>query len=393
MTDLEVKHHADGTPYVRPYLGTNRVTGRPIRPYRRFPDAGSDEEALEMARAWLAEVAPAADVGVTHRTGDLLERYVRWVAEMGRSANTVKTYRTLSRYAAPIAGMPARRVRAADLEQLYGTLLAPREEGGQGLANNTVIEFHWFMSGAFRWMVRIGAADVNPAHDAEPPEPGVYESVALDAEAFVTLSQALDEERRMAADTRAERLRREAAFGGYIALNTGLRCGEVCALRKSDAQLRRRNLHVGGTVVEAGGTFRQPTTKGRKRRNVALDAGVAQAIREHEDAIAGRVGRRGPKAPLVTLGRNALVRPSELSSAFRGICEDHGMPAGVTFHSLRHTHATWLLLQGVDMRTVSERLGHSSVGVTLSIYAHVLPGRDAQAAEAFARAAREAADW
>lgn len=390
--DVQVKHHADGTPYVRPYLGTNKVTGQALRPYHRFPGM-TDAEALEAARAWLAEIAPAAEVGVTHRTGDLLARYVRWVEENGKSANTVKTYRTLSRYAEPIASVPARQVRTSDLEQLYHTLLAPRDEGGYGLANNSVIEFHWFMSGAFGWMVRIGAADVNPAHDAEPPEPGVYEAVVLDAEAFVALAQALDDERRMEATTRAERLRREAAFGGYLALNTGLRCGEVCALRKCDAQLQRHNLHVGGTVVEAGGTFRQATTKGRKRRNVALEAGVEDAIREHELQVRGTQGRRRQKAPLLTLGRNGWIRPSDLSGAFRGICDDYGMPRGVTFHSLRHTHATWLLLQGVDMRTVSERLGHSSVGVTLSIYAHVLPGRDAQAAEAFARAAREAADW
>ena len=390
--EIQIKHHADGTPYVRPYLGTNKVTGQVLRPYHRFPGM-TDAQALKAARAWIAEIAPAADVGVSHRTGDLLARYVRWVEENGRSANTVKTYRTLSRYAEPIATVPARDVRTSDLERLYHRLLAPGEDGRPGLSNNTVIEFHWFLSGAFGWMARIGAVDANPASSAEPPEPGVYEAVAFDAEAFVALTHALDEERRLEATTPAERMRREAAFGGYLALNTGLRCGEVCALRKSDAQLHRRNLLVGGTVVEAGGTFRQATTKGRKRRNVALDQSVADAIREHEALVAGTGGRRGPKAPLLTVGRNGWIRPSALSAAFRGICADYGLPREATFHSLRHTHATWLLLQGVDMRTVSERLGHSSVAVTLSIYAHVLPGRDAQAAEAFARAAKEAAGW
>ena len=67
------------------------------------------------------------------------------------------------------------------------------------------------------------------------------------------------------------------------------------------------------------------------------------------------------------------------------------MPRGFTFHDLRHTHATWLLTHGVDLKTVSERLGHADEATTLRTYAHVLPGRDAYAASVFEQAAAEAA--
>ena len=69
-----------------------------------------------------------------------------------------------------------------------------------------------------------------------------------------------------------------------------------------------------------------------------------------------------------------------------------GIDPCTSFHSLRHTHATWLLIAGVDPKTVSERLGHGSVATTLRLYAHVLPGRDAQAAEGFAAVARGMGD-
>ena len=390
MTDIEIKRHADGTRYVRPYLGTNRLTGKPIRPYHRFPDAKTDDEALDMARAWLAEVAPAADVGVSHRTGDLLARYVRWVEENGRSANTVKTYRSLMRHAGPIADVPARDVRVPDLELLYHGLLTPKDAGGAGLSANTVIAFHWFLSGAFGWMCSIGACDLNPAANATPPSPEAYEAVAFDHEAFARLVRVLDEERGREASGRRDLLRRESAFGAYLALNAGLRCGEVCALRRRDAQLLRHSIHVAGTVVEArGGTFRQPTTKSRRTRNVSVSSEVEDAIREHESLLEGN---RGPKSPLCTVD-GGYVRPSAMSEAFRAICADHGLPADATFHSLRHTHATWLLLNGADVKTVSERLGHSSPAVTLKVYAHVLPGRDAQAAEIFSRVAKDAGEW
>lgn len=397
MTQLEIKRHADGTRYVRPYLGTNAVTGRPIRPYHRFPDAKTDEEAMEMAKRWLAEVAPAADVGSTHRLGDLLARYVRWVAENGKSANTVKTYQTFLNYAKPLAAKPAREVRTYELEMLYHHLLAKREDGGAGLGNNSVITFHWFMSGAFKWMVSIGAVDVNPARDAEPPEPGVYEAVAFDAQDFPTVAKVLE---RMAMEpcgpNRRDLLTRETAHGGWIALNTGLRCGEVCGLRKRDAELFRKSLHVGGTVVEAARVFRQARTKGKRDRNVSLADDACVAIRTHERLVEETFGRK-PRpmdaALCTTTARFGWIRPSSMSAAFRSICDDYGLPKAATFHSLRHTHATWLLLNGADPKTVSERLGHSSVAVTLAIYAHVLPGRDAQAAEIFSRVAKDAGEW
>lgn len=396
--ELEIKHHADGTRYVRPYLGTNAVTGAPIRPYHRFPDAKTDEEALAAAKVWIAEVAPAANVGATHRLGDLLARYVRWVEANGRSANTVKTYRSFLRYAEPLAAKPAREVRTYEIEMLYHHLLAGRDDGGMGLGAGTVIAFHWFLSGAFRWMCSLGAADTNPVRDAEKPEPGVYEAVAFEAQDFAKVSKILE---RLAMErcepNRSQLLQRESAHGAWIALNTGLRCGEVCALRKRDAELFRKSLHVGGTVVEARGrVFRQDRTKGRRARNVALSDEACAALRSHERLVEDTFGRR-PRptgVPLCTYAATApWIRPSTMSRAFRAICDANGLPKEATFHSLRHTHATWLLLGGMDPKTVSERLGHSSVKVTLEIYAHVLPGRDAQAAELFSRVARDAGEW
>lgn len=392
---IEIKRDRDGIRYVRPYLGINSVTGRPIRPYHRFPDAKTDDEALELAKRWLAEVAPSASASVTHRTGDLLARYVRWCEENGKSTNTVKTYRSLCRHAQPIASKPAREVRTPDLEILYDYLLTPAERGGKGLGGSTVVAFHWFLSGAFGWMARIGAVDVNPAASAEPPSPGEYNAVALEGDDFRRMSELLNGWHEMPDETKAEHVRRESAFAAYISLNTGMRCGEVCALRKSDVDLRRRVIRVCGTVVEAKGrTFRQPRTKGKRHRNVSITGELAEAIRLHERELAQRTGQpmRGSKAPLVTAGRD-FMRPSTVSREFKALCSESGMPQRTTFHSLRHTHATWMLLQGVDVKTVSERLGHSKASVTLNIYSHVLPGRDAQAAEAFAHAADEAADW
>jgi len=78
------------------------------------------------------------------------------------------------------------------------------------------------------------------------------------------------------------------------------------------------------------------------------------------------------------------VNPDSMSSAWRFLVVRAGLPH-VRFHDLRHAHATLLPCQGVHPKEVSERLGHATVGITLDIYFHVIPGMQAEAARAFDR--------
>jgi integrase len=78
-----------------------------------------------------------------------------------------------------------------------------------------------------------------------------------------------------------------------------------------------------------------------------------------------------------------ILRPSALTHAFKKTVRKAGLD-GFRFHDLRHTHASLLLQSRVPVKIVSERLGHSSVATTMDIYAHVLPGDDAEAAEVLA---------
>ena len=387
LPEVKIKRRPDGTRYVQPYLGRSKVTGRAIRPYKSFPDDMTDEQVEDAARRWLATVGAAIELGTTVKLGELLEAYVDSIEGSGGRANTVRSYRAWTKsYAAPIASMDARAVTTWMVERLYGELLANGGRDKGPLSARTVRSFAWFLSGAFRWLMQLGVCESNPCAGARVPVPGIAEAVALDEDSMGAIVPALRQEMAEVTTGARAAMRRCAAFLAWMSLHTGIRVGEACALRRADVQ-RRAVLHVCGTVVEAAGRVeRQPATKGYRARNVSISPDVLAAALRHMEWEDEFLGRKGVSAlgglPLATIN-GGWLRPSSVSREFRLIARDYGLPADAPFHTLRHTHATWLLMAGADMKTVQERLGHADVATTMRIYGHVLPGRDQAMADIF----------
>lgn len=74
------------------------------------------------------------------------------------------------------------------------------------------------------------------------------------------------------------------------------------------------------------------------------------------------------------------LRPDSLTHAFSRFANELGLP--LTFHGLRHGHASLMLAGGVHLKVVSDRLGHSNIGITADLYSHVAPALDDEAAAA-----------
>ena len=373
--ELVLRRHADGTLYVRPYLGTNRVTGRQMRPYHRLRST-DEAEAMAEARAWLATVTGDP------RLGEALARYVDGLEGLGRPKNTVRAYRTYAgRYVGPRMGQArVSQVTAADLTDLYRELLAHGARDGGPLAPATVIATHFFLRGAWAQFVVDGTAASNPVAWAVKPDPEEVEARPL-ARAQL---QAVDEWSRELAGGQDPR-RRALGMAVALGLAFGLRVGEACGLRARDVRELQGDLLVSGTAVEyRGRAERQGKTKGKRSRSVALTDGARETLAAYR-AACGSGGLALPDdGPLVTHD-GGWERPSEVSRAFGEAARGElGLPDWVHFHTLRHTHASWLLASGMDLRTVAERMGHASPQTTLAIYAHVLPGRDREAARTFA---------
>jgi integrase len=185
--------------------------------------------------------------------------------------------------------------------------------------------------------------------------------------------------------TAVEKLRGRAMYPKAItALFTGLRRGELLALRwrhvDIDGQVEKI-LRVEEALEETkahGIRFKKPKTK-NSARDVSLPDIVVEALRELrrnqlELRIALGLGRLPDDALIFPRLDGRPQSPRAFSKDWTDVAKSIGLP--VTFHALRHTHASHLIDAGIDIVKISRRLGHASPTITLGIYAHLFRKRD-----------------
>lgn len=388
LTSDSIKRDTDGAYFVRPYLGTSVVSHKPIRPYKRFPEASTKEEALELAQAWLNTQEAASKLHVRQTVTELLIRYLD-LSVGALAPSSIKTYRSALRcYVDPYIGdEDPSDIEPYEMDGLYDVLRLSGARRGGGLDPNTVLKVHRFLTKGWAWMCHRKACQTNIMLAVSKPKGDVKEAIAYNDAEYARLQAGICKALTEEAVTPEAILRRNVMFAAHMSLNTGARCGETCAFWRPDIQLRRKNLHIHAKVEEAGGPpNRVEKTKGKRSRNVSLDDGLCQDVRAHyawQESYLGAIDER--RQPVCTTSDGGLLRPSKVSEIYSEIRDVWKLPKESHFHTLRHTHATILLLDGVDIRSIQERLGHDDVATTLRFYGHLQEGRDQAAAENMAR--------
>lgn len=170
-----------------------------------------------------------------------------------------------------------------------------------------------------------------------------------------------------------------------LAIVTGMRRGELLALRWSDVDLEGGWLTVRRSLVRVAGGMREEQTKTGRGRRLDLTAGQVAMLRTHRQAQLtarlaagpawqdqGFVFAQEPSAFPTNLPGGRPYSASLVANRWRALLARHGLPY-LRPHDLRHLNATLLLEAGVHPRVVQERLGHANVSVTLDVYSHVTP--------------------
>jgi integrase len=335
--------------------GAKRDAQRELRAILTAVDGGTYADPSKMTlAAWLQQWLNEAQHGVARKT---LQRY-REIVEL---------------HLIPALGaIPLAKLRPVHIQGYYAQALASgRRDGNGGLSAQTVVHHDRVLSVAMKRARALRLIPNNPVEDVSRPKVDRHEIDVLEpTESAAVLAVS----------------RRTRMFPIiFVALATGLRRGEVLGLRWSDVDLERCTLTVAQSLEQttAGLRFKAPKTK-RSRRTIALSPSLVEELQAHR-------ARQAAERLALGMGRDlcGLVfaridgdpfKPSSVTEMFARIVRRAKIKT-VSFHSLRHTHATNLLREGVHPKFASERLGHASIAITMDTYSHAIPGLQEDAAQ------------
>ena len=303
-------------------------------------------------------IAAFLDCWIEHMQGHVSPRSLERYAELCR--NNI----------APLLGaIPLTKLQPANISQAYAKALASgRRDGTGGLSPLTVHHMHRVLREALQQAVRWQLLARNPVDAVRPPKVERKQMQTLDAEATVVLIEA----------ARGTNLFMPILHGVLC----GLRRGEITALRWRSIDLDRGQLSVTASTEQTNRGIREKETKSGKSRTVALPSLIVDELRRHRVAQAEGLLAAGVRLTddhhVVAREDGQPLQPRSLTHAFVKFVRGHGL-APIRLHDLRHSHATHMLASGVHPKIAQERLGHSSVSVTIDLYSHVLPGMQAEA--------------
>jgi integrase len=168
-----------------------------------------------------------------------------------------------------------------------------------------------------------------------------------------------------------------------------MRRGEALGLRWREVDLDKGKLRVVQTVIQTRGhvSLSEPKTA-KGRRPISLDKATVAVLREHRKRMLEERLLVGPdfndRGFVFHRPDGVWLHPNAVSDQFLRRAAAHGLPR-ITLHGLRHTWATLALEQGIHPKVVQERLGHSTIAITLGIYSHVAPTLHDEAADEIAK--------
>jgi len=309
----------------------------------------------------------------------LNDRLAAWEAAKRIAPKSAERYRELldGQILPHLGEKLLQNLTVKDVEDWHGTLISSgRKDGKGGIAARSVGHAHRLLNRMLKEAQRFDLIVKNPTVDNESlPKVRQQEVQIVSEDQLPVLLEKI----------RGHKIEPVA----LLALFCGLRRGEILALKWGNIDLDRSVLRVRHSLEEtrAGGVrFKEPKSKAG-RRDVTLPDVVVGVLRRHrieQLELRAKLGLGRPSNDDFVFWQlnGQPIGPRHFSAnVWPAAARKIGMPE-ITFHSLRHTHASQLIAAGVDVVTISKRLGHSSPNITLGTYAHLFATSDERAAKA-----------
>ncbi len=362
--------------YVYRITYTDPLTNQKKR--KAFTDKNSVTAAKKRAQEFLGSLKQAGKA----RVGSLKAFLEQWVISVSETVKpkTLERYNSILErniYQYPIADCLLQNLTAHLLQKHFTALLKFGGNSKQGLAPRSVNATRRLLIGALDTAVRDDILPKNPAAYTRPMKVVAPEIMVLTHDQAKQLIRC------------ALQRSRNAWAIIVLALGTGMRISEIFGLEWENIDLEAKKLQVEKTVVTTNnGTLVQKSTKTKASwRTILLPDNVCYMLKRlklWQKVRDIRFGTHYSTSPFVLSNPQGKHRsPSSFSGHdFKQLLEAAGIDRKFRIHDMRHTHATWLLEAGVNIKVVSERLGHSSIRITLDTYAHVLQTMQQEAVDA-----------
>ncbi len=380
--------------YAVVYEGFDPATGKERH---RWYAAGDTRKGAEKVLAEHLKRIHDGDYRAPERItfGDyLIERWLPTKRAQLRTS-TYSSYRNnLLLHVIPHIGhIPLQKLQPEDIDMLYATLLIGGKRNGKGsgigsgigkgsggvkarsnkgLSAKSVRNIHVIIRKALADAMRKGSVTRNVADLADPPR---ARSRTMDA-------WSADELRQFLASIEHS----DWYVPIYLAANTGMRRGEVLGLTWHNVDLDGARLIVDQQIqsVDYQASVANVKTTG-SRRTIDLNPRTVAMLTTWRNRPRPDGKRPTANDFVFTHPDGGPIHPDLFSQTWSRLMEKSDVRR-IRLHDLRHTHASILLKAGVPVKVVSERLGHSSPAFTMTVYQHVLPGMQADAAAAFGEA-------
>lgn len=307
--------------------------------------------------------------------GEWLDRWLHDYKKGSLRSNTWEGYKTLiDTHIKPALGWAQlSKVQGAMLQHFYNEkLTGGRKDGKGGLSTRYVRYMHSIIRSALQQAVIDNLISRNAADSTTPPTVKTKDMEPLSENQVQQFLATVEKDRLYPAYT--------------LAVATGMRRGELLGLKWDCIDLVNGFVTVRRQLLSSnsGPMLEEDLKTKSSRRSIPISANIVRLLKSHKSTQAQEkllLGDAYQDQGLVFAREDgAPLEPREFTKRFQRLLEKAGLPQA-RFHDLRHTHASLLLAKGVHPKVVQERLGHSSITMTLDLYSHVAQGLQEQAAQ------------
>ena len=333
------------------------------------------------AEKFLTEKLRELDTGILIDTkkikfGEYLDYWLKEYCYNNLSINTIEGYEQyIEKHIKPSLGnIELEKLKPLQLQSFYSDKLNNGKINGKGgLSKQTVRTIHRIIHKALAQAVKWQLIIRNVADCVEPPKPKKYEAKFLNDEQTNLLIEKVKTS--------------DIYIPVIIAIYTGMRRGEVLGLTWQNVNFEKKYIKV---VQELSSTKQGlkilPPKTTKSIRNIAISDTLIKILKNHKTKQMENkllLGKEYFYTDMVcTYPNGKLFYPKRFSAKFHELLEKNNLPI-IRFHDLRHSHASLLVKLGVQAKVISERLGHSNIGITMDLYSHLYDEADREVANMF----------